>query len=405
MDTNNSTIERAAFAGVQEPAPFSLRERDQRYRAIRQQLAERGVDALVVTGTNLLYLSNGLPGEMFGLLPTREGEVFTGVLTWRFLADIPTSIILDAQNWVTDIRSGRDASPLVARLKELKLESGTLGLAGSVSHKAYALIAAALPSLKIVDVSDILDNVRTIKSEEELATLDWANRIFDAAVERVRAVCRPGMLGRHIVQEGRKAMWDAGGDLEATFQFNFGARSAQNPLLAELCLDRRIAPGDIGAMTAHCHYRHYGGHTDQVIVFGQPSALHVAMFDAVKHVRAAVMKRVKAGAAQRDLFDAYDAACAETGFATSPHAQMHLYGIDIPEFPGPAFRIKDNKGGAGLGGGGNFILKPGMVYSISPTLVNEKTGDALLGGGSFAVTETGHRVLGPARPVEMVVAG
>ncbi len=122
---------------MQEPAPFSLRERDQRYRAIRQQLAERGVDALVVTGTNLLYLTNGLPGEMFGLLPTRTDAVFTGILTWRYLADIPTSVILEAQNWVTDIRSGRDASPLVARLKELKLESGTLGLAGSVSHKAY----------------------------------------------------------------------------------------------------------------------------------------------------------------------------------------------------------------------------------------------------------------------------
>jgi Xaa-Pro aminopeptidase len=259
--------------------------------------------------------------------------------------------------------------------------------------------------LKLVDVSDVLDNVRTIKSSEEIAILDWANRIFDAAVERVRQTCRPGMLGRQIVQEGRKAMWEAGGDLEASFQFNFGQRSAQNPLLAELCLDRRVEAGDIGAMTAHCHYRHYGGHTDQVVVFGTPKPHHVALFDAVKYVRGEVLKLMKSGVTQRELFDAYEKACSETGFNTSPHAQMHLYGIDIPEFPGPAFRIKDSKGGKGLGGGGNFTLKSGMIYSISPTLVDKKTGEALLGGGSLAVADDGFLDLGAMRPVEMVVAG
>jgi Xaa-Pro aminopeptidase len=399
-----SPTERSAISNLKEPPPFSLGERDRRYRAVREQLAERGVDAAIVAGTNLLYLSNSLPGEMFGLLATRANEPFTGVLTWRFLADIPVEIILEAQNWVTDIRSGRDASPLVDRLMELKLESGTVGFAGGISHKTYRLINTALPALKIVDVSDIFDNVRTSKSDEEIAILDWSNRIFDAAVERVRTVCRAGMLGRQVVQEGRKAMWDAGGDLEATFQFNFGKKSAQNPLLAELCLDRRIEEGDIGAMTAHCHYRHYGGHTDQVVVFGKPKAHQVEMFEAVKYVRRDVLKLMRAGVTQRELFDAYERACGETGFATSPHAQMHLYGIDIPEFPGPAFRIKDAKGGKGLGGGGNFTLKPGMVYSISPTLVEKKTGDALLGGGSLVVTETGYQDLGLVRPIEMVSA-
>jgi Xaa-Pro aminopeptidase len=171
-----------------------------------------------------------------------------------------------------------------------------------------------------------------------------------------------------------------------------------------LCLERRVEAGDIGSITAHCHYRHYGGHTDQVIVFGKPQPLHVEMFTAVKHVRIEVLKLMRAGVTQRELFDAYEKACGETGFDTSPHAQMHLYGIDIPEFPGPAYRIKDAKGGRGLGGGGNFVLQPGMIYSISPTLVNKATGEALLGGGSLVVEPSGYRDLGPERPVEMVIA-
>ena len=72
-----------AFSNLKEPPALSLAERDRRYRSVREQLAERGVDAAVVAGTNLLYLSNALPGEMFGLLPTRAEEPFTAVLTWR----------------------------------------------------------------------------------------------------------------------------------------------------------------------------------------------------------------------------------------------------------------------------------------------------------------------------------
>ena len=37
--------------------------------------------------------------------------------------------------------------------------------------------------------------------------IEAANRIFDAAIERVHEVARPGMTGAEVVQEGVKAMW------------------------------------------------------------------------------------------------------------------------------------------------------------------------------------------------------
>ena len=212
------------------------------------------------------------------------------------------------------------------------------------------------------------------------------------------------MLGRDVVQIGLNAMWDAGGDLESAFSFNFGAEPAQNPVLAQICRTRPIQEGDIGTLTAHAHYHHYAGHSDQEIVFGEPKPRHVKMFEGVKTVRNEVLKHVRAGITQRELFDVYEATCEEVGYATSEHAQMHQYGIDIPEFPGPAFRIEDSKGGRGLGGGGNFTLETGMIYSISPTLIDGETGDTLLGGTSLAVTDDGNRELGD-REVELLVAG
>lgn len=388
---------------IQGVSKLSLREQGRRYSIIRGELKKRGVDCVIVSGSNLFYLSNGIPGELYGLLTIDEAPL-TVIVNRRHLIDISPQVLLDAQDWVTDLRPGFDASALVERIKELYLEKGTIGVTGGLDYRFYTRLQSALSSAKIVDVTDIFANVRTIKSEEENAMIDKANRAFDAAIKRIHEVARPGMLGSEVVREGIRAMWEVGGDIDSTLSFNFGSIPAQNPILAELCMARRIKEGDIGTLTAHAHYSHYAGHSDQEIYFGEPKPLHKKMFQAVLFVRDEVLKRVKAGATQRDLIDAYQKACKETGFRSSPHSQIHQYGIDVPEFPGPAFRIPDPRPEAGgLGGGGNFTLKRGMIYSISPTVVARGSEDTLLGGTSLVVTETGYREHGE-RKVEMLIA-
>ncbi len=386
-----------------DDAPLSVAERDRRYGLIRAAMRERGLGAVIVAGTQLLYLSGGIPGERFGVLPTEAEEPFSDILDWRHLSDIPKSVVFDAQDWVTDLRSGRNPAPIVERLQELKLDQGKVGFAGPLSQQAFGFVKKSLPGIELVDASDILNNVRTIKSEEEVALIDKANYVFNAAVTAIHEKGRPGMTGNDLMHIGISAMWDAGGDLDSTFSINFGRTPAQNPVLASICLNKKIEEGEIATLTAHSHYQHYAGHSDQEIAFGNPDPRHVAMFEAVKKVRAAVVDTVRAGATQRDLVDAYGVACEQTGFSTSPHSQIHQYGIDVPEFPGMEFRIEDAKGGKGLGGAGNFTLKSGMIFSISPTVVDEATGDLLLGGTSLVVTDNGHRELG-AREVELLVA-
>ena len=47
---------------------LSLDERNRRYARLRSDLRERAVDATVVVGSNLFYLTNGLAGERVGPL-------------------------------------------------------------------------------------------------------------------------------------------------------------------------------------------------------------------------------------------------------------------------------------------------------------------------------------------------
>ncbi len=384
---------------------LSLRERNRRYATIRSRMKERGIGALILGGSNLTYLSNGLPGELFGILPADEGEEFTSILIWRYLVDIPANTLRDAQDWVVDYRGAKNPNvQIVERIKELKLESGTVAYAGRFGHSGYNFIMKQLPSLKIVDASDILDDVRTIKSDEEIALIDHANSLFNLAVEAIHHKARPGMLGREVVQIGLNAMFDAGADHDSGFSLNFGPNPKQNPVLAWICLDRKIQEGDVATLTSHPHFRHYAGHTDQEIIFGSPSQLHLRMFDSVKKVHAAVVSRIRDGATQRELIETYETACSGTGFMTCEHSQIHQYGIEVPEFPGPAFKAVDPKGGKGLGSAGNFTLKTGMIYSISPVLIDAATEDLILGGTTMAVTDSGFRELGK-RPVELLIIG
>jgi Xaa-Pro aminopeptidase len=387
------------MAAINQPGPhLSLRERDRRYAAVRERLRDRGADCVVVAGSNLFYLTNSLPGERCGVLPTQDLP-FEAVLNGRHLMDVSPQVLIDAQDWVKKLRGGNDASPVIDIITELRLDKGTIGITpGDYSQSFGRQLQTRLSDAKFVDVGDIFIDLRTIKSDEEIAMIDRANLLFDLAVERVHHVARPGMLGRQVVQEGIKAMWEAGGDLDSTFGFTFAAVPNQSPILGALCKDRPVQAGDIGTMTAHTEYHHYAGHSDQEISFGEPKPVHRDMFNSVLHVRDAVLKQVKAGVTQADLIATYQKACEETGFLSSPHSQIHQYGIDVPEFPGPSFTV----GEAPRGGRANWVLKAGMIYSISPTLV-APSGDLLLGGTSLVVTENGYRELAD-RKVELLVA-
>jgi len=198
---------------------LTLSERDRRYAAIREGLKERSVDCVITTGSNLFYLTNGLPGERFGLLPTEDGKPLTVVIHRRHFVDLSPQVLADAQEWVKDLKSGIDATPLVKTIEQLGLEKGMVGVTGSkagyggLSHGFYSQLEEMLPDARIVDVSDVFADVRTLKSEEEVRMIEKANQIFDAAIERVYEVARPGMTGAEVLQEGIKAMWDTGGDI------------------------------------------------------------------------------------------------------------------------------------------------------------------------------------------------
>lgn len=377
---------------------LSVAERDRRYALLRDRLRAREVDCVVVGGSSLFYLTNGVPGERHALFPTEPWPP-TVAIHDRNVVDLPPEALEEIQVWISDIRPGNDASPLIDRIRELQLGRGVIGLVdstkgyGGLSHGICSRIREAFPAARLVDVSDVFAAARAIKSGEEIRLIERANLVFDAAIETVVRQARPGLLGRRVVQQAIGAMWEAGGDERSTVNFSCWPSPQRNHVLSQLSLSRTIQRGDSAILTGFAYAAGYGGHGDQQICFGRPSRLHRKMFDALLEVRAAVLNAVKPGSTQQGLLAAYRAACKGTGYDPSTQSQIHQYGIDVPEYPGPLFAATDAED--------DFVLHAGMVYSIAPALQTRDGHDTVIGGGTLVVTENGYRELS-SRPVELL---
>ena len=90
------------------------------------------------------------------------------------------------------------------RLKELKLDRGKIGIDGLagpldpdgwVPHSMYTRLEGAAAGPEIINLDDMLEKIRTVKSAEEIAILDKAAALGDLMLAACRDTARPGREG------------------------------------------------------------------------------------------------------------------------------------------------------------------------------------------------------------------
>ncbi len=100
-----------------------------------------------------------------------------------------------AQDWVPDVRpkAGTWGDTLAGRIKELGLEKSNVGMDGLggplvpdgwVPHSVVLRMEDVLPQVNLVNIHDMLEKLRTIKSAEEIAILDKAAVLGDLMLAR-----------------------------------------------------------------------------------------------------------------------------------------------------------------------------------------------------------------------------
>ena len=119
-----------------------------------------------------------------------------------------------------DVRAGLDVPGTVARaLAERGAARGRIGLAGSevISWESQRLLQEALPHAEFVSADDVVEELRMIKSQAELATMRRAAEVGDALVAAMlEAALQPGTTeaqavaaGHAVAIERGAAIWDS----------------------------------------------------------------------------------------------------------------------------------------------------------------------------------------------------
>lgn len=198
--------------------PFSLEEYARRFELVRSGMKESGLDAIVIYGAysyagrdlghmNAVYLTNYAAfGHSFTVVPIEDEPT----MHIPFAEHVPNARKLSC---LTDIRTlgfTRIELGVTARLKELGLDRGTIGIVGPLNswysisipaeHRDH--LAAELPDASFPVVTELYERWKLVKSEEEVDHQRRGAAINDAAQEAVVAATRPGISHHELSEIG-----------------------------------------------------------------------------------------------------------------------------------------------------------------------------------------------------------
>ncbi|MGH2615921.1 MAG: M24 family metallopeptidase, partial [Thermomicrobiales bacterium] len=366
-------------------AIFSREEMDRRVTAVRAAMARRGIDAVLATSYPASYYLSGAPIHCFGrpmatLIP-REGE-----------AALVTSIIeqghVAAQSWIEDVRHYWDynvtpdyAQPqppqrsltqlLAGAIADRGLSRARIGIENAKLPLAHAdALRAALPDAELVGASDMLDRLRLVQSEEELALTRAADAIADIGQERLIELIAPGASARELVDRVRATMIDAILERhpEVPFHLHVGtglgsvAKGAGHSEWATWNGESRIAPGQLLETVISVWLWGYWGNVERAVYVGEPPADVRRAFQIMVDGNEAAIAATRPGAPLADVDRAAKAVLSHHGYQTRTGSGCGR-GITSYSYEADARELMMD-----LRLYADVILKPGMAFSLEPDL-------------------------------------
>jgi Xaa-Pro aminopeptidase len=384
---------------------FSLQERDRRWGLLRAEMKTAGLHALLSLpneghwdqfGADTRYITQigGTQTEVGAVLPL-EGEVTAVVrgeneIEWWGLA----------QDWVKDIRPSRRSygEPVIERLKEIRAERvGVIGLSGLVRAPegvvpwgTFEKIRKALPAIKFENATDLMQQVRSIKSAEEIAFIEKAAEIIGKAIDVLIAHAKVGVRENELIAEMLREIVRQGG--EPITMLLFGTGGPEVPWAQRVFTTRQLKPGDLINTEVEGKYAGYIAQALQPISLGSKPKELERIFETSKVIFDNMLEFLKPGITFGEVVKFYQDQVQSAGYEPDG-ALMHGRGLgeDAPMLWGARrdFPEKDAK------------LKEGHVFILKPAAKKGFMRDSIRAGDTVAIEAHGARRLGK-RKLEFV---
>lgn len=296
-----------------EVPKFPPEEGERRHSLIREQMGFRNIDCLIIAGNSayfrgsladIRYVSNFAYwcDPSYVVFPF-EGEpllliAFAGHKLYAKAISFMEVQVYNYGRWRIDF-----AGSIIQRIKELGLQKSTIGITPMrwMSADVFLSLREQLPEAKLIDASDLIRQIRMIKSSLEMEFIRKAGECADKGFEAMLNVARPGVKGAELAAVCESAMVINGAELGSFLLLDSGSWQTKTGVLAHGASQKILKQGDIilNEITPS-----YGGYCVQLcrpISIGTPPDDFMKLYEIHREMYYLVRDKLRSGNKLEDI--------------------------------------------------------------------------------------------------------
>ena len=379
---------------------FTAEELAARRKAAADELADRGLDGLLVFRQESMYYLTGY--DTFGyvffqcLYLGADGETLTLLTRTPDVRQARhTSVIEDIRVWydAEGVDPARDLKEILeehgAKGKRLGIETDAYGLTGFNLRRVEAALSGFC---ELVEASDLVTGLRMVKSPAEIEYVREAARLADLGLDRAVEVAGPGVFEGEVLAALQGAIFEGGGDFPANeVIIGSGPRALLFRYAAGM---RRMDRVDQLSLEWAGSYRHYHAAMMRTLAVGEASEYQRHLFSVVQEALEEMTEALSPGRPVGEVDDAHRRVLDGAGLREHRYAAC---GYSLGTTFSPNWMDRPM-----LYAGNPVPAEPGMVFFLHCIVTDSDRGVAMSLGRTCLVTEGGREVLS-ARPLEFIV--
>jgi Xaa-Pro aminopeptidase len=339
---------------------LSIKERDRRWKAVREQMVLNGLDCLVIWGNdrrqgmseaNLRYLTQ-IGTQRFGgicVFPIYgEPKVFvSGPVPAQFYRPFPPYI--QFYDWIKpeNVVTYDEIVTIIEHIKELGFERGNIGLVDAfqppmlriIPYEDNNVIRRELPKTNISIATALVEQLRLIKSNEEINFMRKAADITRLKIDSMIKACKVGARECEVYAKMVETDIANGGEAYCFYLFTSGSVIEQyrqhlfhgkgQPLSPTT---RELTKGDLVITEFHTSYGGYLAGAEKSVFIGKPPDGLKRLHDVAVECITFGIRSIKPDVTLGDVWKAFNEPlkkasmdCLELG--------VHGHGLSSPDYP------------------------------------------------------------------------
>lgn len=255
-----------------------------------------------------------------------------------------------------------------------------------VSFAEYSILEEIIPC-DLIPVSGLIEELREVKDEDEVAMIEKACEIADAGYKNVLEFIQPGMTEIEVANRldfFMRSMGAAGVSFDTIVAS--GWRSAMPHGVAS---EKVIEKGDMITLDFGCYYKGYASDMTRTFAIGTPDSKLKEIYQIVLDVQLKVLKAAQPGVIGMQLDEIARDYIASLGYGENfGHSTGHGVGLEVHEAPAISMRSEQQ-------------LVVGNIVTDEPGIYIDGLGGVRI-EDDLLITKEGNRLLTHS-PKELII--